>query len=61
MRKNPNLFSIGEVTQAVGITRRSPLHYEECGLVQPDVKDGSAGNRYLGPFACMRLGKFRIS
>lgn len=43
---NKNLFSIGEIAKAVGITRRIILNYEAKGLIQPDKKDGSTGNRY---------------
>ena len=41
-----NLFSIGEVAKAVGITRKIILNYETKGLIKPDRKDGTAGNRY---------------
>ncbi len=41
-----NLFSIGEVAKAVGITRKILLNYETKGLIKPDQKDGAAGNRY---------------
>ena len=41
-----NLFSIGEVAKAVGITRKTILNYETKGLIKPDKKDGSIGNRY---------------
>ena len=43
---NKNLFSIGEIAKAVGITRKIILNYEAKGLIQPDKKDGSIGNRY---------------
>ena len=43
---NRKLLSIGEVAKIIGITRRIILHYEECGLVQPDVRDGATGKRY---------------
>ena len=43
---NKNLFSIGEIAKAVGITRKIILNYEAKGLIQPDEKDGSIGNRY---------------
>ena len=43
---NNNLFSIGEVAKAVGITRKTILNYEAKGLIAPDKKDGEAGNRY---------------
>ena len=41
-----NLFSIGEIANAVGITRKTILGYEAKGLIIPDKKDGSTGNRY---------------
>ena len=41
-----NLFSIGEVAKAVGITRKTILNYETKGLIFPDKKDGATGNRY---------------
>ncbi len=41
-----NLFSIGEIASALGITRRIILNYEAKGLITPDRKEGSAGNRY---------------
>ena len=41
-----NLFSIGEVAKAVGITRKIILNYEMKGLITPDQKDGTTGNRY---------------
>ena len=43
---NNNLFSIGEVAKAVGITRKIILNYETKGLITPDQKDGTTGNRY---------------
>lgn len=43
---NKNLFSIGEVAKAVGITRKTILNYETKGLIVPDKKDGHTGNRY---------------
>jgi len=43
---NNNLFSIGEVAKAVGITRKTILNYEAKGLIKPDKKDGITGNRY---------------
>ena len=41
-----NLFSIGEVAKAVGITRKTILNYETKGLINPDQKDSSTSNRY---------------
>ncbi|MBO5098963.1 MAG: MerR family transcriptional regulator [Clostridia bacterium] len=43
---NKNLFTIGEIAKAVGITRKAILNYEAKGLIKPDKKDGTAGNRY---------------
>ena len=41
-----NLFSIGEIAKAVGITRKTILNYEAKGLVKPDKKEGETANRY---------------
>ena len=41
-----NLFSIGEVAKAAGITRKAILNYEAKNLITPDRKDGTTGNRY---------------
>ncbi|MBE6916132.1 MAG: MerR family transcriptional regulator [Ruminococcaceae bacterium] len=41
-----NLFSIGEIAKAIGITRKTILNYETKGLIKPDRKDGTMGNRY---------------
>ena len=43
---NKNLFSIGEIAKAVGITRKAILNYETKDLIKPDKKDGNTGNRY---------------
>lgn len=43
---NKNLFSIGEIAKAIGITRKIILNYENKGLIKPDKKDGATGNRY---------------
>lgn len=43
---NRRLFSIGEISKAVGITRKIILNYEAKGLITPDKKDGDTGNRY---------------
>ncbi len=43
---NNNLFSIGEIAKAIGITRKIILNYETKGLITPDKKYGSTGNRY---------------
>lgn len=36
-------MSIGEVSKAIGITRRIILNYEAKGLLLPDKKEGTAG------------------
>lgn len=41
-----NLFSIGAVAKAVGITRKTILNYETKGLIAPDKKDSATANRY---------------
>lgn len=46
MKERQELFSIGEIARAVGVTRRMILNYEERGLICPDVKKGDTGNRY---------------
>ena len=46
MKKEKNLFSIGEIAKALGVTRRIILNYEQRGLIQPDIKEGATGNRY---------------
>ena len=43
---NRNLFTIGEIAKAVGITRKTILGYEAKGLIKPDKKDGATANRY---------------
>ena len=43
---NKNLFSIGEIAKAVGVTRKTILNYEIKGLITPDKKEGNTGNRY---------------
>ena len=43
---NSRLMSIGEVAKSLHITRRMILNYEDKGILLPDVKTGSGGNRY---------------
>lgn len=45
-KKENNMMSIGEAAKSLGITRRIILNYEEKGLLKPDKKDGTTGNRY---------------
>ena len=37
MTQRQELFSIGEITRAAGVTRRMILNYEEHGLIRPDA------------------------
>ena len=57
---NRNLFTIGEIAKAIGITRKAILNYEIKGLIQPDKKDGSNGNRYytIDTFTQIRTIRF---
>lgn len=60
MKKDRNLFSIGEVARALGITRRTILYYEELDLIRPDIKDGATGNRYYTIDTFVKLRTIRI-
>ena len=53
---NSRLMSIGEVAKSLHITRRMILNYEDKGILLPDVKTGSGGNRYYTPetLTCIR-------
>lgn len=53
-------MSIGEVSHAIGITRRIILNYEHMGLVAPDSKDGSNGNRYYSADSLTRIRSIRV-
>lgn len=57
---NKSLFSIGEVAAAIGITRKIILNYEAKGLITPDQKDGSTGNRYYTIDTFTRIRTIRI-
>lgn len=60
MRQNdPHLLSIGEVAKSLHITRRILLNYEDKGLLHPDVKEGSGGNRYYTPETLTRIRAIR--
>lgn len=54
------LMSIGEVSKAIGITRRIILNYEDKGLLFPDKKEGTAGNRYYSPDSISRIRSIRV-
>ena len=59
MKSNKNLFSIGEIAKALGVTRRIILHYEERGLIEPDGRDASSGNRYYSIDTFTKLRSIR--
>lgn len=54
-----NLFTIGEIAKAVGITRKAILNYEAKGLVSPDKKEGTTGNRYYNIDTFTRIRTIR--
>lgn len=54
------LMSIGEVSRAIGITRRIILNYEAKGLLTPDKKEGTSGNRYYSPDSISRIRSIRV-
>ena len=58
--KEKNLFSIGEIAKALGVTRRIILNYEQRGLIQPDIKEGTTGNRYYTIDSFTKLRSIRI-
>ena len=58
--KEKNLFSIGEIAKALGVTRRIILNYEQRGLIQPDIKEGTTGNRYYTIDSFTKLCSIRI-
>ena len=55
-----NLFSIGEIAKAVGITRKIILNYEAKGLITADKKDGSTGNRYFSIDTFTQIRTIRV-
>ena len=60
MENHKDLFSIGEMAQALGLTRRMILHYEECGIIVPDGRDGATGNRYYTIDTLAKVRSIRI-
>ena len=57
---NKNLFSIGEIAKAVGVTRKTILNYEVKGLITPDKKDGTTGNRYYSIDTFTQIRTIRV-
>lgn len=54
------LMTIGEAAKSLGITRRIILNYEEKGLLPPDKKDGTTGNRYYSADSVSKIRTIRI-
>ncbi len=57
---NKNLFSIGEIANVIGITRKIILNYETKGLITPDKKDGTTGNRHYTIDTFTKIRTIRI-
>ena len=45
-KRDDSLFQIGEVTQILGVTRKTLLVYERMGLLTPAVRNESSGFRF---------------
>ena len=58
--ENKHLFSIGEISKAAGVTRKIILNYETKGLITPDKKDGTTGNRYYSIDTFTQVRTIRI-
>ena len=59
-KSEKRLMSIGEVSKAIGITRRIILNYEAKALLLPDKKEGTAGNRYYTPDSISLIRSIRV-
>lgn len=60
MNKPANMFSIGEISNILGISRKIILNYENCGLIAPDKKNGANGNRYYTIDTLTRIKIIRL-
>ena len=60
MNTYDKLFSIGEISKAVGITRRIILNYESKGLIKPDRKEEPGGNRYYSIDTLTKIRSIRV-
>ena len=60
MNEEKNLFQIGEVTKALGITRRMLINYENLGLVKPAVRNDSSGFRYYSADEIVHIRIIRV-
>ncbi len=58
-QSNPILMSIGEVAKTLNITRKIILNYETKGLILPDKKEGTTGNRYYTADSIVRIRTVR--
>lgn len=54
------LMPIGEAAKSIGVTRKIILNYEAKGLLSPDKKDSSTGNRYYTADSVTRIRTTRI-
>ncbi|MCB9498619.1 MAG: MerR family transcriptional regulator [Bacillales bacterium] len=55
MKKNNNLFRIGEVASFLGISRKMILNYEKHGIIVPSFVDSSSGYRYFDSYTIARI------
>lgn len=60
MKEPKKLFSVGEISKALGITRRIILNYEDKGLIVPDRKNGDGGSRYYSIDTFTRIRTVRV-
>ncbi len=54
------LFQIGEVTKALGVTRKMILNYEELGLLTPAYKNAHSGYRYYSADNMVHIRNIRL-
>ncbi|MDO4564789.1 MAG: MerR family transcriptional regulator [Clostridia bacterium] len=60
MRNRDKLLSIGEVGKSLRVTRRMIINYEQHGLIKPDAKEGTLGNRYYTIDTVARIRTIRV-
>ena len=60
MKKRKIYFRLAKLPKALGVTRRIILNYEQRGLIQPDIKEGTTGNRYYTIDSFTKLRSIRI-
>lgn len=60
MLNKKDMFSIGEIAGLIGITRKIILNYEAKGLITPDIKEGTSGNRYYTIDSFTQIRTIRI-